>query len=62
VPLHQGIRLVEHRLGGGVTTAIRRKRIRGGTSTEWSAASSTVLKDGEIGLERNTDRLKIGTG
>jgi hypothetical protein len=41
--------------------AIRRIRWRGGTAAEFTSAN-TVLKAGEVGLEENTGRIKIGDG
>lgn len=41
--------------------AIRRTRQRSGTAAEWTAANP-VLKDGELGIETDTKRQKIGNG
>jgi hypothetical protein len=40
---------------------VRRIQMRRGTATEWAAANP-VLADGEIGIERDTLRCKIGNG
>ena len=36
-------------------------QIRRGTASEWSSANPT-LADGELGLETDTSRIKIGNG
>lgn len=41
---------------------IARMQMRRGTSSEWAAATSTILAAGEIGYETDTGLIRIGTG
>ncbi len=42
--------------------AIRRIRWKGGTTIEWDAAPTTVLRAGEIGLDLTTGKYRVGDG
>ena len=41
--------------------ALQQIQVRGGTAAEWTSANP-VLLDRELGLERDTGRLKAGDG
>ena len=42
-------------------TKVTKILLRNGTTTEWEVASNPKLEQGEVGIENDTYRMKIGT-